>query len=829
MKLKLSALTLAMLPALAMAAPQGKAPAKAYADDSLIVVYKKDASLQDRQQVRAAVNGHSTSLNSKGIDTKFSHILDGRMSLLELDAIKAGDALKLLSDHPAVEYVELNYIVSINALPSDPRFGDLWGLHNTGQNGGTPGVDISAEEAWGITTGDSNVVVGVIDTGIDHSHPDLNANMWVNTAEIAGNNIDDDNNGFVDDIYGINAITNTGDPMDDHDHGTHVAGTIGAVHNNGEGVAGVAAEVSLAGCKFLAADGFGDSADAITCVNYFIDQKQKGVNIVALNNSWGGGSPTQAMEDAITAAGDNDILFLAAAGNSGADNDASPHYPSSYVHDNILAVASTTRTDGSSGYSYGLTSVDMGAPGTAILSTVVGGGYASFSGTSMATPHVAGAAAILAAQYPDMTAVEIKNVLMNSGDDNDWLNGRTVSGKRLNMYQALMDADPTPRFTMDVSPGRQEIVAGGSAEYNFTMGSVSDWQGEISLTLDSSLAGATLSTNTVNEDGSFTLTVPTTSDTDWGDYDFTVTGASGDLSASQSVSLTVMPQGLEDYEYSNVTPVDIPDNDAGGVNSVINVPDTLTTFGISVHVDITHTWIGDILIKLTSPTGTEKVVRARSGGSQDDINETYEVADFNGEAAMGDWTLNVSDHVGQDTGTLNNWSLTVTGLGEAVEPQAPEAGFSATPANLDVSFTDTSSDANNDIVSWAWDFGDGMSSGEQHPMHSYAAAGTYTVTLTVTDSEGMSDSHSMDVTVEESQFDLSVSKSFKSRMGRLRVDLSWGGSGSGEVDIYRNGVKIATADNNGLYRDRERRIEGDSFTYKVCQGENCSNEVTVNF
>jgi len=290
-------------------------------------------------------------------------------------------AIGILIMDPTVEYVEPNFIVSIFDVPNDPRFNELWGLHNTGQTGGKADADIDAPEAWDIHTGSGNVVVGVIDTGVDYTHQDLVDNMWVNQVEATGvPGVDDDSNGYVDDIYGINAITGSGDPMDDQGHGTHCAGTIGAVGNNAVGVVGVNWDVEIMGLKFLDSTGSGSISDAIECMEYVLNMHTKGVNIRLTSNSWGGGGYSQAAYDAISALRDEGILFIAAAGNDSSDNDASPHYPSSYDLYNIIAVAATDHNDELAsfptwGSNYGLTSVDVTAPGAYILSTLPGAGY----------------------------------------------------------------------------------------------------------------------------------------------------------------------------------------------------------------------------------------------------------------------------------------------------------------------------------------------------------------------------------------------------------------------------------------------------------------------
>jgi len=318
-----------------------------------------------------------------------------------------------LASRPDVEYVEPNFIVHASATPDDPLFSRLWALHNTGQLGGTSTVypDIGALAAWDITTGDPSVVIAVIDTGTDYTHPDLAVNIWVNQVECNNNGLDNDGDGYVNDCHGINAITHTGDPMDDYFHGTHVAGTIGAVGNNAVGVTGVNWHVTLLPCKFLDSTGTGTTADAITCFDYIALKKDHGVNIIASNNSWGGGAYSQALADAIVAQRTRGILVVAAAGNDSFDNDQLPTYPCSYDLSNVICVAAAV--DSVLIFSnWGTGTVHLAAPGLGILSTVPKGGYETFDGTSMATPHVTGVVALLKAQDPTRDWRALKNLVL---------------------------------------------------------------------------------------------------------------------------------------------------------------------------------------------------------------------------------------------------------------------------------------------------------------------------------------------------------------------------------------------------------------------------------
>jgi subtilisin-like proprotein convertase family protein len=249
----------------------------------------------------------------------------------------------------------------------------------------------------------------------------------------------------------------------------------------------------------------------------------------------------------------------------------------------------------------------------------------------------------------------------------------------------------------------------------------------------------------------------------------------------------VNPQGLNDYTYTNDEVINIPDNDANGISSTINIADDLTIFASDIYVNISHTWIGDLTVTLTSPTGTSAVLHNGAGGSEDDIDQTYSSDAFNGEVANGDWILNVVDGAPADTGSINNWAITLSAIGEVL-PSAPEVSFTYEAEGLSTNFTDTSTDRNDDIVSWQWSFGDGATSSEQNPTHTFAETGSYEVTLLVTDAEGLSSSETMTVNVSTTTIEAAVKRAYKSRLGRLRVDITWEGTTSDTVDIFRNGV-----------------------------------------
>ena len=378
--------------------------------------------------------------------------------LVDVDGSTADAIAAWFRGSSSVAFAEPDGAVSLQATPNDPSYSQLWGLNNTGQTGGTADADIDAPEAWNITHGDGSVVVGVIDTGVDYTHPDLAANMWTNPGEIPGNVIDDDGNGFVDDVHGYDFVNNDGNPMDDHYHGTHVSGTIAGVGDNGAGVVGVNWNAQIMALKFLDATGYGDTANAIRAVNYATMMRSRGVNIRLTSNSWGGGAFSHALQDAIAASGDAGMLFVAAAGNDYSNNDTTPSYPSSYPLDNIIAVAATDANDAKASFSnYGATSVDLGAPGVGIYSTKPGNNYGSYGGTSMATPHVAGVAALAWSVQPNASWQDVRTVILEGVDPLATLLGKCVSNGRLNAAGTLTLATQSKlrfnRFTVDDASG----------------------------------------------------------------------------------------------------------------------------------------------------------------------------------------------------------------------------------------------------------------------------------------------------------------------------------------------------------------------------------------
>lgn len=325
---------------------------------------------------------------------------------------------------------------SVLHLPDDPQFEQQWAHHNTGADGGKAGADISSLEAWKATQGSDKVVVAVLDSGVDYTHVDLRSNMWLRPDNVP--QYVDDELGAFNDEHGFNGTDKLDDPMDDNGHGTHCAGIIGAEGDNNEGIAGINWHVQIMPLKFLGKGGYGTTADAIKAINYAIDRKQHGVNIRVINASWGSTSKSEALEDTIRAAGDAGILFVAAAGNDGSDNDKRPHYPSNYDLPNVISVAALDRTDSLTSFSnFGVKTVHVAAPGKDILSTWLNDDYRDASGTSMAAPQVSGVAALILSKEPNLSVEKLKAKILKSVDKIDSLNGKILTGGRINAAKAV--------------------------------------------------------------------------------------------------------------------------------------------------------------------------------------------------------------------------------------------------------------------------------------------------------------------------------------------------------------------------------------------------------
>ena len=546
---------------------------------------------------------------------------------LELVDVATSVDQALAAIRPFAVYAEPDYVVRAVSTPNDTYFGLQWALHNTGQSiGGDFGsndADIDGVEAWNVSTGDPNYVVAIIDTGTQYTHPDLAANMWTNPGEIAGNGIDDDLNGYVDDVRGWDFFDHDNDPDDPSGHGTHTAGTVGAVGDNGIGVAGVNWRCKLMPLRFLGPSG-GYTSDAVLAVQY---AAQKGVRVS--NNSWGGGGFSQSLYDAIDAAKSAGHLFCAAAGNYGANNDASPFYPASYALDNVISVAATDNDDARASFSnYGVASVDLGAPGVSIASTYPGGGYVYMSGTSMATPHVAGVAALVGAQNPGWTYLQVRNRLLSTVRPTASMTGVTASGGILNAAAALGSGpvNQPPQVAISQPSNGASVLAGASVTFS---GSANDpEQGNLGAALvwTSSLQG-TIGTGTSfsRSDLAVGVHLITASATD-----------AGLLTGSAQITLTVTSAGVPPAAPGSVTATDL--NGGNARISWVDGSSNETGFEIQRETRVGNQWRNTATVGTTGANATTFVDHPGSGRFR------YRVRSFNA-VGSSPWTGWATAHI----------------------------------------------------------------------------------------------------------------------------------------------------------------------------------------
>lgn len=442
-----------------------------FVPNEILVKFKDGVAEADIANVRAQVQ----TSNFEHINTDAMRAARyGNLELLRGPADVLATVAKLQSN-PLVAYAEPNWVYSHQAVSNDPYYtnGSLWGMYGDATSPANQ-YGSQAGEAWAANyTGSSTVYVGIIDEGIQFTHPDLAANVWNNPYDTA-DGIDNDGNGYIDDVHGWDFVggDNTIYDSTNDDHGTHVTGTIGAKGGNGIGVAGVNWDVQYISGKFLGNNG-GTTANAIKALDYMTNLKvNRGLNIVATNNSWGGGGFSQGLLDAITRGANANILFIAAAGNSGSNNDTTANYPANYNtttgagYDAVIAVAAINSSGNKSSFSsYGTTTVDLGAPGEGIYSTLPNNTYGSYNGTSMATPHVTGAAALYASAHPGVSAKDIKTAILNSSAPTPSLSGKTATGGRLDVGALMSTTGPTA--ALSISEVTQSEGNGGTTVFTF--------------------------------------------------------------------------------------------------------------------------------------------------------------------------------------------------------------------------------------------------------------------------------------------------------------------------------------------------------------------------
>jgi len=722
-------------------------------------------------------SGYSTStqqsaLSSANCRQQTSLPIVSGLALARLESGQTLDqAIQTLVRNPAVKYVEPNYIVSTQAIPNDPRFSSLWGLHNTGQTGGVSGADMDVPQAWDLQTG-NNVVIAVIDTGVDYNHPDLVGNIWTNTDEIPNNGRDDDGNGYIDDVRGWDFSGNDNNPMDDNNHGTHVSGTIAARGNNGTGITGVNWSAQIMPLKFMNASGQGTTASAIEAIQYAV---ANGARIS--NNSWGGPGFSRALYDAIALANAAGHVFVAAAGNSSRNNDVSPDYPASFDLPNIIAVAATDENDRLAGFSnFGARSVDVAAPGVNILSSVRFSNYRSFSGTSMAAPHVAGVAGLLRASQPSLSAADVRSILISSSDSVASLAGRVVADGRVNAFQALLslniDPAPTP-VTISISPNSSTTTVGNMIQFTATGGTAPySWSvsnpGVASISATGQLTALAVGSTTVtamdaNANSGASGTISVTSAEPPSPAQLVISPSSAVLGVGQTVQFNVTG-GVAPYSWSSSNATIASINPITGVMSglalgavTVSVTDNAGTTVNSGTVNIVELTITPAIGVLSvGDTLSLSVIGGTAPYSWRSSNSAVVSVNSNGVVtaiAAGNAIVSVLDNNGLTAST------------DAIEVRS----VNVTPGNSSLLIGDTLQfSASGGVAPYLWRVSDGsVATIDSNGLLTARAAGS--VSVVATDADGFSAS-SGNIIVRDSNVVISITPN-TTRVSRNRWQL----------------------------------------------------------
>ena len=827
-----------------------------YAPDSVLVKFKPSANASQKARARGLVN--AASRRGYGIVKNLE-----KLKLKPNQSVSR--AVNRLSRLPFVEYAEPDYLVQ--AATNDQYYGLVYAIENTGQSiNGTTGVadaDMDVVEAWSIQTGDPNLIIAVIDEGVQWDHPDLANNMWRNPGEFAGNGIDDDGNGFVDDVYGYDFYSNDGDPMDEGGHGTHVAGTICADTNNSIGIAGVVHQCKIMALRFLGPQG-GSTSDGIASLDYAV---QMGATIS--NNSWGGGGFSQALYDSIAAARDADHIFLAAAGNGGSDgigdnNDSGPHYPSNYNLPNVVSVAATDNRDQIAGFSnYGAVSVDIGAPGVDIASTYINDGYIWNSGTSMATPNVTGVVALIRSEFPSWNYQQVIDHLYATARPAASMQGVTTTGGIANAAAAMAGGEPP---TPPAAPSGLSATATSDSTISLAWSDNSDNESVFQIERNGQLLSTTAASNSTS---------------------FEDTGLAGETLYSYRVRAR---NSAGDSAWSNAADAT---TDAPPPYQTILVSSESTLAGTAVAGNFTRTFDLDDSLEqireresggkrnrrysymdhqwsLSSPSGAASLsVTGYSGNSSD--GDRFELAYSTGGGFTTFCTLEVGASSTCSTGFDMPTAGTVTvrvsdtnqargaraldsvfidqiqlfiesNTGPVTLPEAPSglSGDASTPGVIAVSWTDNADNETSYTVQRS-DDGNSWSSlaslgtnAQSYNDSSVASLTTYFYRVLATNSAGDAVSDTLQITsAEQVAPSISLSASGYKRKGWHNVDANWDASGAA-ITLYRNSTAVYSG-SASAYTDSRISKGGAVYDYQACpQGDargsdSCSNVVTIVF
>ncbi len=828
-----------------------------YAPNSVIVRFKANAKASDKARARGLVNAqfHRGFRSVPGLEAL---TLSGRDTV--------ANAVSRLSRLPFVAYAEPDYLVQ--KTTNDTYYSYVYAIDNTGQsvNGvtGTADADMDVLEAWAVQTGDPNLVIAVIDEGVQYDHPDLAANMWTNTGEIPGNGIDDDGNGFIDDVYGYDFYDFDGDPMDEGGHGTHVAGTICAEGNNGIGIVGVVQQCQIMALRFLGPQG-GYTSGGIAAVDYAV---QMGAKIS--NNSWGGGGFSQGLYDAIAAARDADHIFLAAAGNGdrrgrSVDNDRTPHYPSSYDLSNVVAVAATNNRDQLASFSnYGATSVDIAAPGVDIASTYIGDGYAWLDGTSMATPNVTGVVALIRSQFPQMGYQEVIDLLYATARPAAAVAGITTTGGIANAEAALAGGEPP---TPPLAP--TGLTASMNSHLSISLSWVDNSDNEQSFVIErdgqvltTSIAAnsATYTDQGLNPETTYSYRVKARNaggDSEWSN----VASATTDVAppyqtvfatAESTVAGTVIAGSVLSTQALDGVSEEIRERESGGRQNnrysylqhdwSINAPAGLATLSVTGSSGVSAD--GDSFELAYSTGGGFTTFCTLAVGTPSNCSVSFELASAATVTVRVTDTDQTRGNRSLDTIVIDYIELLVASSGPPpAPPAAPSnvAGDNSIAGEITVSWTDASDNESrfdvqrsDDNTGWTT-LGSVNAGVTTYTDATVASLTTYYYRVVAANSGGDAASPSIAVTSAEYVApDITLTALGRKVKGWQFVDASWMGANGAQVTLYRDGVEVCNTTASTC--TDELNVKGAAvYVYQVCPSGDaagsatCSNAETVVF